>query len=59
MKHYDVMIEIGNSYQQMRKSMMAQALEPPGLRAFPQQKQRLATMIMTWLVKRRTKAPAP
>lgn len=46
-------------YQQMRKRIMAQALEPPGLRDFPQQKQRLATIIRTWLTKRRTNAPAP
>jgi len=34
-------------YQQIRKSIMPQALEPPGLRALPQQKHRLATIIMT------------
>lgn len=46
---YDDMIEDWLVYihQQMRKSMMAQALEPPGLRALPQQKHRLAAMIMT------------
>jgi len=43
----------------MRKRIMAQALEPPGLRDFPQQKQRLAAIIRTWLTKRRTNAPAP
>jgi len=48
-----------DGYQQMRKRIMAQALEPPGLRDFPQQKQRLAAIIRTWLTKRRTNAPAP
>jgi len=50
---------IKKNTQQMRKRIMAQALEPPGLRDFPQQKQRLAAIIRTWLTKRRTNAPAP
>lgn len=45
--------------QQMRKRRRAQALEPPGFRDFPQQKQRLALIIRTWLIKRRRNAPAP
>ena len=32
--------------QQVMKRMTAQALEPPGFKAFPQQKHRLATIIM-------------
>lgn len=51
--------ELCVGYQQMRKRRRAQALEPPGLRDFPQQKQRLALMIRTWLIKRRRNAPAP
>jgi type II secretory pathway component PulM len=38
---------IKKNTQQIRKSIMPQALEPPGLRALPQQKHRLATIIMT------------
>lgn len=43
----------------MRKRRRAQALEPPGFRDLPQQKQRLALIIRTWLIKRRRNAPAP
>jgi len=31
----------------MMKRMTAQALDPPGLKAFPQQKQRLAAITIT------------
>lgn len=43
----------------MMNNMTAQALEPPGLKALPQQKQRLATIKIIWLSKRNKKAPAP
>lgn len=47
------------SYQQKMKSRTAQAREPVGFKAFPQQKHRLAIIIRTWLAKRRKNAPRP
>ena len=41
------------------KRMTAHAREPPGLKAFPQQKHRLAIMTIAWLAKRQKKAPRP
>lgn len=41
------------------KRMTAQARDPPGLKGFPQQKQRLAAIMMTWLAIRNKNAPMP
>lgn len=38
---------VKNFYQQIMKSITAQAREPPGFRAFPQQKHLLATIMIT------------
>jgi len=38
--------DINRTYQQTMKRMSAQALDPPGVKAFPQQKQRLAAITM-------------
>lgn len=46
-------------YQQKMKRVMAQALDPPGFRPFPQHKHRLAAMIIIWLTKRQKNAPSP
>lgn len=48
-----------DAYQQVKKRMIAQAREPLGLIGFPQQKQRLATIMMTWLSIRNRNAPTP
>lgn len=46
-------------YQQKMKRVVAQALDPPGLRPFPQHKQRLAAIRIIWLAKRQKNAPNP
>lgn len=40
------------------KRMMAQALDPPGFRLFPQHKQRVAAITMIWLARRQRHAPS-
>ena len=47
------------AYQQVMKRRRAQALEPLGLRAFPQQKQPLATINAAWLTINNRNAPTP
>lgn len=43
----------------MMKRITAQALEPPGLKGFPQQKHLLANIIRTWPARRNKNAPTP
>lgn len=54
-----ILVEIASAYQERRKRRRAQARELLGPIPRPQQKHLLTAMRMTWLRRRKRRAPTP